>query len=89
MYLAFTAEQKQLILEILQAELRKKVTVNFRDPAQDEKVIRSCIYFDGGIDMLKYVLDYDELLKQQQSQAEQAAQAVPISDPSDSSTNFG
>lgn len=62
----FSLHQLTLLRTIHATEAAKKLSVRFEDPADDGKTIRQIAYLDGGIDLLKYLLDFDDQVREQQ-----------------------
>jgi hypothetical protein len=60
----WTPEQLALLETVLNAELKKQLQVRFENLSDDEKNIRRITYLTGGVDMLEYLLDFDQMLDQ-------------------------
>ena len=70
--LNLTEEQIALIQHLRSIEIAKKFDeIRFENPDEDTRTIRRTIYLDGGLDMLKYLLEFDQKLAEQKEQEKQ------------------
>lgn len=72
MELQLTTEQQAILHAIMAEENAKLLGVHFVDQEQDQKQIRRSIHLQGGRDMLIYLLEFDEKVREQREQEQQA-----------------
>lgn len=74
----FTPAQLQLLDHIARVEAGKKLELSFENPAEDQRVMRRAIYLDGGLQMLQYLLDFDDNLRREKEKEKgKLVDAVP------------
>ncbi len=73
-------KQLAILREVLAQECSKKLEIRYADLDKDQENVRRSIYLDGGVDMLKYLLRFDQ---DQLEAAEQAKQELLGNQPSD------
>lgn len=66
--LNLTEAQQELLVQVLTAEQRKLLEIVFDDPTADTQLIRQHAYLRGGVDMIGFILNLDESLKEQARQ---------------------
>ena len=71
--LELSPRQLGLLRHILSVEYAKKCDIRYEDTDKDQASIRRSIYCDGGIDMLQYLLNFDEKSLAEAEQAKQLA----------------
>jgi hypothetical protein len=74
MYLKLTEEQHQLLQRLWSIEIGKKADVKFENPTpeEDARAIRRICYLDGGIDLIKYLLEFDSKLEEAMEEEKRA-----------------
>lgn len=82
----FTPAQIALLANVARVEAGKKLELSFDDPSHDQQVMRRAIYLDGGLQMLQYLMDFDDNLKiEKEAEKSKLLDALPADNSAASS----